>query len=275
MAKAKFSPGYRSIKGLEVIQFIGTRKNNGYYRCVSPCSCKKIIEIGCSYIKKQKYCNRQCPEFLQKHSDIKTIDLSGKKFEKLTVIGLSDKEDPFKNKYWNCICQCGNKVVVSTTNLNTKHTTSCGCAILKFSSDKERILSHTFTQIKTSAKRRNILFEITKEDFESIAFLPCYLCGEFDTKGCQNIKIKTLYFDNLIKIQMNGIDRIINEKGYIKNNIKPCCSTCNLMKLDHSKTKFLEQIKKILKYNNYNISEASEASSDLSPFVNLICPAIS
>lgn len=29
--------------------------------------------------------------------------------------------------YWNCECVCGNKIIVSGSNLKTGHTTSCGC----------------------------------------------------------------------------------------------------------------------------------------------------
>lgn len=57
-------------------------------------------------------------------------DLSGKTFGKLVVIEfeeyrvLSDKQ---RRGYWSCICECGNKTSVSTSYLNSGHTTSCGC----------------------------------------------------------------------------------------------------------------------------------------------------
>lgn len=53
------------------------------------------------------------------------IDLIGKKFGRLTVLSVANK-----TKYgykWNCVCDCGNKVVVLGTNLRKQNTMSCGC----------------------------------------------------------------------------------------------------------------------------------------------------
>jgi len=56
------------------------------------------------------------------------IDLTGKKFGKLLVLSRN-KEIKAKNKqsHWNCICDCGNTVVVNSSNLVRGHTSSCGC----------------------------------------------------------------------------------------------------------------------------------------------------
>ncbi len=56
----------------------------------------------------------------------KSIDLTGQIFGRLTVIkkvGLS------KNKFvlWLCKCACGNKIIVTSNNLRTGNTQSCGC----------------------------------------------------------------------------------------------------------------------------------------------------
>lgn len=57
------------------------------------------------------------------------IDLTGKKFAKLTVL----KRDNIKNKrtHWLCICECGNKISVEAHNLKSGHTKSCGCSRLE------------------------------------------------------------------------------------------------------------------------------------------------
>jgi 5-methylcytosine-specific restriction endonuclease McrA len=53
-------------------------------------------------------------------------DLLGMTFSRLTVI-----ERVGVNKQWNCVwrckCKCGKETVVSSTNLLTSHTQSCGC----------------------------------------------------------------------------------------------------------------------------------------------------
>lgn len=52
-------------------------------------------------------------------------DLTGKKFGRLTVIGLSEKRVGRKT-YWDVVCECGNKKTVRSDSLQTS-TQSCGC----------------------------------------------------------------------------------------------------------------------------------------------------
>jgi hypothetical protein len=67
----------------------------------------------------------------------KNIDLTGKTFERLTVIKLDHIDEKSRQKIWECKCSCGNEspVYVSTHTLNSGHTQSCGC--LKIERTKE------------------------------------------------------------------------------------------------------------------------------------------
>lgn len=58
---------------------------------------------------------------------MKIIDLTGKKFDKLTVIRHYGTDSTGKNSTWLCKCECGNETIVSATHLKTGHTKSCGC----------------------------------------------------------------------------------------------------------------------------------------------------
>lgn len=51
-------------------------------------------------------------------------DLTGKKFNRLTVIEMMWDTRPTKCK---CICDCGNEVIVAGADLSIGHTQSCGC----------------------------------------------------------------------------------------------------------------------------------------------------
>jgi hypothetical protein len=53
------------------------------------------------------------------------IDITGKKFGKLTVIARATNRK--KKIRWNCICDCGQSRTVVSENLRTGHTVSCGC----------------------------------------------------------------------------------------------------------------------------------------------------
>ena len=59
------------------------------------------------------------------------MDLTGKKFNKLTVISFDYKKRQPNGKYtyyWKCKCDCGNECSVVGGALTSNHTKSCGCA---------------------------------------------------------------------------------------------------------------------------------------------------
>ena len=59
----------------------------------------------------------------------KIIDITGKKYGLLTVIGYVGK-DKHNKTLWLCTCDCGNETIASKNNLG-KHVNSCGCIKLK------------------------------------------------------------------------------------------------------------------------------------------------
>jgi hypothetical protein len=59
----------------------------------------------------------------------KLIDLTDRTFDMLTVIKRVEDRKPGR-PMWLCQCECGNTVVVSSTNLlRTNGTKSCGCLL--------------------------------------------------------------------------------------------------------------------------------------------------
>lgn len=54
------------------------------------------------------------------------IDLTGQKFKRLTVLSRAAKR-PKMGSRWLCACDCGNRPVVSSYNLRSGITKSCGC----------------------------------------------------------------------------------------------------------------------------------------------------
>jgi hypothetical protein len=53
------------------------------------------------------------------------IELSGKVFGKLTVIGFVCRLNC--HSIFKCVCECGKETLVTSNNLRRNHTTSCGC----------------------------------------------------------------------------------------------------------------------------------------------------
>ena len=56
------------------------------------------------------------------------IDLTGHKYNKLTVIKETDKRDSSGCIMWECQCECGNITYASSNALRSNHKQSCGCA---------------------------------------------------------------------------------------------------------------------------------------------------
>lgn len=86
-----------------------------------------------------------------------------------------------------------------------------------------------YRQYKASAKRRGIVFEMTKEQFKAYTESHCSYCGF---------------------IGEQGVDRIDNTKGYVEGNMCACCSTCNFIKRDRSVEEFINHCKRIIAFNS-------------------------
>lgn len=80
---------------------------------------------------------------------------------------------------------------------------------------------------RINEEKRNLPYNITKEQYEELIYKPCYLCGFKCRAG-------------------NGLDRIDNTKReYTYDNVKPCCSTCNMMKAFFTEEEFQNKVKEI------------------------------
>lgn len=48
----------------------------------------------------------------------------GRKFNLLTVLSKAESKNGIR---WNCVCECGNEIIVLGHRLKSNHTKSCGC----------------------------------------------------------------------------------------------------------------------------------------------------
>lgn len=92
----------------------------------------------------------------------KFIDITGQKYGRLTAVSRA------KNKgtraAWNCLCDCGNQVVVDGKKLRTSHTKSCGCYRAEISCPKQGKANtkHGQSRTKGYARFHSRLREITE-----------------------------------------------------------------------------------------------------------------
>jgi len=54
------------------------------------------------------------------------------------------------------------------------------------------------------------------------------------------------------------MDRVDSSKGYEKDNVVPCCTRCNLMKLTYSREDFLTHAMKIYKFNKKELDSKDD-----------------
>lgn len=75
----------------------------------------------------------------------KLKDLTGQKFNRLTVIQQSQKRNSAGQVYWICQCDCGNICEVCGVSLRNGHTKSCGCYNSEVNSakGKNRLIDRT------------------------------------------------------------------------------------------------------------------------------------
>lgn len=88
------------------------------------------------------------------------IDLTGKKFGRLTVMQLTTS-DALGRSMWICQCTCGNIITVKCTGLTTGTTRSCGCLSIESS-------KHTYKTI-LSKHQQKVLVEGTNLDHIKLA----------------------------------------------------------------------------------------------------------
>ena len=85
-------------------------------------------------------------------------DLTGQKFERLTVLGFSHRDKGGRAK-WSCVCDCGNERTVDGHKLTSGHSKSCGCLSAELAKER-RIMDITgqtygkLTAIKRAGKNR-------------------------------------------------------------------------------------------------------------------------
>lgn len=59
------------------------------------------------------------------------IDRTGLRYGSLTARRYLGKPPGSSKNKWECVCDCGNVTQVSSSNLSTGHTLSCGCLLIK------------------------------------------------------------------------------------------------------------------------------------------------
>jgi hypothetical protein len=185
----------------------------------------------------------------------KNLNLIGKKINKLTVL----RQAPYSGgrTRFICKCECGKEKEFDGPKLNSGAIKSCGCFIYTEEGKKSLSKRHRLDwgesaknriigMYKSNAKIKGIEFDLSKEQMEILFKGKCFYCGREPYKNMDKPKFYGNY-------TYNGIDRLINTKGYTSDNTVSCCSQCNYLKNSYDYEDFTKIIKLI--YENLKISE--------------------
>jgi hypothetical protein len=102
-------------------------------------------------------------------------DHTDKRFGKLKVVGYSHTikyKSGNANNYWNCVCDCGSRVVTKSSSLVSARKTSCGCS--RISRRKGgKIKSNGYRSIYCKNSRKYILeHRVIWEDYYRVKLKP-------------------------------------------------------------------------------------------------------
>ena len=189
-------------------------------------------------------------------------NLIGQRFGKLLVTEFSSYITNNQNvrvPYWNCACDCGNFKKIKQNSLVSNRQISCGCFLKEYQRNilpdiaakrKQKppgvaAFNKIFNSYKQNAKRKEIEFFLSKDEFKKLIDDSCSYCG---VKLYSVTKSYGMRKKSNGEYRYNGIDRIDSNKGYNADNVVTCCEICNKAKRDLSIESFNSWINRLIEF---------------------------
>jgi len=160
---------------------------------------------------------------------------------------VCNTQDDTKRWYGKTMCHnCYQKNYVESNILN-RYCNSCNSNVSKgswyrgpkcskcyhnerYKQNRGKTLGQKYCHLISASKRKNSVCYIKKEEYIEIIKNGCYYCGI-----------------DLYLYTGSSIDKIDPNKGYIKDNILPCCGDCNTIKMNILTVKETLNVIKLLK----------------------------
>lgn len=192
------------------------------------------------WIRKYKLLNE-----LKESKKKRFTQINGNTYGYLTIESFHGT-DAWGKSEWNCVCICGNKVVVGITRLNLGITKSCGC--YRKSRNKSRLWKGNgelsgdyYSCLRRGAESRGLDFNVSLEYLWNLFLEQKGLCA------LTNEPI-SLYSHKRNKIRKSAsLDRIDSSKGYIEGNVQWVHKHVNIAKHTYSNKEFIELCNKVAK----------------------------
>lgn len=175
----------------------------------------------------------------------------------MKLVRYIDKPEEYtgsqRGKWAEYECSCGSVKSLITHWVTSGNTKSCGCSRHKPRVVAEKVVYTTlYARYLGNAQIRNILFELSYEQFVNIICLSCAFCGEYSGPLKDNHVRKSKRKQELENVKYSGIDRKDNTQGYTLLNSIPCCKFCNLAKHTLTVDEFLTKCRAIVAHQKEN-----------------------
>ena len=173
---------------------------------------------------------------------VRRIDLSGQRFGRWVVLKYAYRDGG--KVIWLCRCDCGTEKEVMGRSRRSGMSQSCGCLQREKSKKLPGYAAQTSAYLgykHNSAARRNLIWGLSREQFNELTQQLCHYCGCPPTNLA---KAKNGNGD----FQYNGLDRKDSGEGYTIDNVVPCCKRCQRAKMDLPYGEFLGLVASVYRY---------------------------
>jgi hypothetical protein len=143
------------------------------------------------------------------------INLMGKSYGRLVVIGETTKTDKSRQSFWVCLCECGAKKEIGGRSLRRGDIVSCGC----FAKEQRAKANtkHGQYQSLTYSSWDNMIQRCTNTAHQSYKNY-----GQRGIVVCERWHNFNNFFEDMGNrtSTLHSIDRINNDLGYFKENCR-------------------------------------------------------
>lgn len=112
-----------------------TKHNSTQWLCKCSCGVDYVVQGSLLVTGRRTHCG--C-----KTDRGRPADITGKKFNRLTALYISKRNDPKDGVIWHCRCDCGNEVDVPYNSLVFCNQKSCGCQKKEHDQKLQTFLTH-------------------------------------------------------------------------------------------------------------------------------------
>lgn len=128
----------RAFYDLEVIDKAEKKERNGGTWWLCRCSCGNIIEVPGTLLVTGRKTHCGC----KSEPNYYSIDITGRKFGRLTAKYPVNKRDQKGSVVWHCECECGNSIDIPYNWLAYTGMQSCGCQKREHEKNLHSFLTH-------------------------------------------------------------------------------------------------------------------------------------